>query len=138
MSTRSIIAKENRDGSFTGIYAHFDGYPEHNGQILVNHYINENKIDQLLKLGDISSLGPEIGEKHSFEDRDHKDWCTAYKRDRGEKGTNASHYKNLDEVFNVDRGQDYVYIWRRGNGITGSWNGYTYNQKSVDLAKFKS
>ena len=141
MSTRSVIAKENRDGTFTGIYCHWDGYPNHNGNILVNHYANEQTIDQLLKLGDLSKLGNEIGEKHPFENLDetkYKNWCRAYGRDRGEKGTNATLYENIDDVFDVDRGQDYVYIWRRGNGITGSWQCYEYNKNPVDLAEFKS
>ena len=140
MSTRSIIAKENADGTFTGIYCHWDGYPEHNGSILINHYTDDQKINQLLKLGDLSILGSEIGEKHPFESPDkskYVNWCKAYGRDRGEKHTKATRYKNFDAVFNADCGQDYVYIKRQGNGIAGTWQCYDYNKKSVNLSEFK-
>ena len=38
MATRSVIGIVNLDKSITGIYCHYDGYPENNGKILLNHY----------------------------------------------------------------------------------------------------
>lgn len=67
MATRSHIGKQLPDGSVRFIYCHFDGYPEHNGQILVEHYKDESKVDQLLELGDLSMLRPEIGEEQDFD-----------------------------------------------------------------------
>ena len=99
MATRSTIARENADGTFTSIYCHWDGYPENNGRILVNHYQDECKIDQLIKLGDLSSLESEIGSKHDFDDDSHENWCKAYGRDRGEKNTAAKLYKTIYDVF---------------------------------------
>lgn len=133
MSTRSIIAKENADGTLTGIYCHNDGYPDHNGAILVYNYTNEHKIDQLMKLGDLSFLGPEIGEKHAFDIYNNK-WCTAYSRDRGEQGTNAIRYKNLEEIFERNQGQSYIYIWDQ---TCRKWNCYTADQTPVSLADIK-
>ena len=60
MSTRSYIAEELPNGKYKVIYCHFDGYLEHNGEILINHYQNRNKLERLLGLGDLSSLDKNI------------------------------------------------------------------------------
>lgn len=88
MSTRSYICKENPDGSYFGIYCHYDGYPEYNGAILAEYYSTREKVEELLQLGDISSLHEDIappeGVQHSWESP-----CPgvviAYHRDRGEE-----------------------------------------------------
>ena len=46
MATRSFIGKLNKDDSITGIYCHFDGYPEHAGRILIDNYLTEQQVDQ--------------------------------------------------------------------------------------------
>ena len=84
MATRSSISIRNEDGTYTGIYAHWDGYLSNNGRILEQHYTNEEKIRQLMALGSLSSLRPEIGERQDFNQPTSKDWCLAYGRDRGE------------------------------------------------------
>ena len=89
MSTRSYIAKELEDGSVRYIYCHFDGYVEHNGRILVDHYSDSDKVNQLLDLGDLSYLSEEIGEKQDFNQPTSRTWCLAYGRDRGEHGVGA-------------------------------------------------
>ena len=38
MSTRSHIGIWNEDGSLDVIYCHRDGYPAHNGAVLLHHY----------------------------------------------------------------------------------------------------
>ena len=108
MSTRSYIGIRNTDGTVDYIYCHFDGYPEHNGKILTKHYTNINKINELLKLGDLSVLGEDIGEQQSFNNRI-SGCCLAYGRDRGETNTEM---KNGDfhELIN-DMMIDYVYVW---------------------------
>lgn len=136
MATRSLIGKENANGTVTAIYCHNDGYPEYNGEILVNYYTTETKIDKLLDLGDLSSLGSEIGEKHSFDDRSHDNWCTAYGRDRGEVNIEAIIYDSFEDFLNEDRGQNYLYIWRQGNS-PGSWFCYDYSKNPIDLTKFQ-
>ena len=57
MSTRSRIAIEKQDGTVESIYCHFDGYLSNNGEILQNHYSTKDKMEKLIELGDISSLG---------------------------------------------------------------------------------
>lgn len=110
MSTRSLIGKTNPDGSVTYIYCHFDGYPEGVGKTLSLHYQDAAKVDALLALGDISSLGEEIGTKHSFNDRPAGE-TTAYGRDRGEKGTEAKTVSSPEAFRETSSWTEYWYLY---------------------------
>jgi hypothetical protein len=93
MSTRSLIGLLNADKSVTHIYCHFDGYPDGVGQTLLDHYTDFRKIKELIALGDLSILGSEIGERHSFDGHHNNEvastWCLAYGRDRNEAEARA-------------------------------------------------
>lgn len=80
MGTRSFIAYQTATG-ITGIYCHYDGYLAHNGKLLRCYYRYPKKVTQLIALGNISSLAPDIGTKHDFKDRP-EDQTTFYHRDR--------------------------------------------------------
>ena len=108
MATRSYIGVRNTDSSVDYIYCHFDGYPEHNGKILTEHYSNINRVNELLKLGDLSVLGQFIGEKMDFDKRI-QDTCLAYGRDRGESNVGMKN-SGYDELI-TDRNVDYVYVF---------------------------
>jgi hypothetical protein len=98
MGTRSTIALEYADGTVEQVYCHWDGYLEHNGQILLKHYSNPFILRDLIDLGDISSLKSTIGTKHAFSQFELRaeevagfkllteNMCTFYGRDRGETG----------------------------------------------------
>ena len=143
MGTRSRIAIANSDGSFTSIYCHWDGYPEGVGATLLKHYTTYAKVRELMALGDLSSLGDEIGEKHDFESRGYHDWCKAYGRDRGETGIEAETSPHLEALFLLTQqcGGEYVYVfsngsWKVGEGGVG-WFGMPASaapSKLVDLA----
>jgi hypothetical protein len=123
MATRSAIGMQNKDGSVTAVYCHWDGYPEHNGAILLEHY-GRGRTRKLLALGDLSSLGPNIGEKHAFSVYDltpeqrtehdalHRDSCTFYGRDRGETGIDAKTYASITDYMEdfAHAGIDYFYL----------------------------
>ena len=47
MSTRSTIGLERPDGSILCAYSHWDGYPTHNGLILLRNYDTPDKIEAL-------------------------------------------------------------------------------------------
>lgn len=117
MATHSIIGKLNPDNTVTFIYCHYDGYYKGGvGQKLDEHYQDENKINQLLELGDLSTLGEEIGYQQKFDDRKThvKEFCLAYGRDRGEDDVDAQSI-SLDEYLKEDvRGEDYKYLYRDG------------------------
>lgn len=117
MGTRSTIALEYADGTVDQVYCHWDGYLSHNGQILFDHYKDPFKLRGLIDLGDISSLGPGIGEKHSFDDASTYEDTTFYGRDRGETGVSAKRFKDFEDYKANHQYEEYEYILRRD----GNW-----------------
>lgn len=125
MATRSFIGKLLKDGSITGIYCHHDGYPEGVGSVLQENYTDLGKLDQLLQLGSISTLGAEIGEKHNFSSRS-PGWTTAYHRDRGDSMDPPLEYSDVVELIkNV--GSDIGVAWAYVFHYDG-WRHYKLNQ----------
>jgi len=92
MATRSRIAIEDKEGLITSIYCHWDGYPNGVGRTLLDHFQDRKKVKELILLGDISSLSPELktDQPHSF-DCPTGGVTVAYHRDRGEDYSNAHH-----------------------------------------------
>lgn len=118
MSTRARIGIVNADKSVTSIYTHSDGYIEHHGPILLNHYNTEAKIRGLLKLGNLSVLGKELGKKHDFNTQYdvYPDWCKAYKRDRGDKLELAKN-KTVALFEEMCRNSDQEWMYLFNNGV---------------------
>lgn len=129
MATRSTIALEFADGTVDQIYAHWDGYLSHNGRILLESYMDPFKVQQLIELGSLSVLTPEIGVKHPFdnphrygtvEHQAFKDefasMCVFYCRDRGEDLaiTRLASFSDYEE--NGQR-EEYNYIMRNIDGV---------------------
>lgn len=123
MATRSRIGKMMSDGNVKSIYCHFDGYPNHNGKILKEHYTDESKIDQLIELGDLSYLGNEIGEKQDFNNISNPNWCKAYGRDRDEENTQAE-ISTFTEMLT----EQYSYVYD-----SGQWRCFDYKGKEIML-----
>jgi len=118
MATRSAIAIMHGERA-KSVYCHWDGYPEYVGYILQNFY-DSTKTNQLISMGDLSSLGANIGEQHDFDERvDSESFadtrCTFYTRDRGEETTWKS-FGSLDEMVDHYKGSwcEYIYIMRDG------------------------
>jgi hypothetical protein len=112
MATRSSIAYKTAEGKVVAIYSHWDGYPAGVGATLLEHYQAAYKIGKLVQMGDISSLGAEIGEKQDFDDRSTQkdEWTLFYGRDRGETGVDPREYETIaDWIAGV--GQEYNYLW---------------------------
>jgi hypothetical protein len=97
MATRSRIAIENESGIVNSIYCHFDGYVDGVGKTLFNHYDKE-KLQKLIELGDISSLG------ESTED------TVAYCRDRGED-LNSTSYLDVEGLFELGFGSSVEFVY---------------------------
>lgn len=113
MATRSTIALEYADGTVDQIYCHWDGYLDHNGKLLLAHYQDPFKLQQMMQLGDLSSLHPEIGTQHDFDDREASDGqCTFYGRDRGETGIEARRFKDFKDYVDNHQYEEYEYILR--------------------------
>jgi hypothetical protein len=99
MGTRSTIALEFADGTVQQIYCHWDGYLEHNGQILLKHYSNPFKLRDLIDMGAISSLCATIEATKE----------TAYHFSRGEELV-INKFKDIEEYYKECQGEEYDYI----------------------------
>ena len=136
MGTRSMIAIQNPyNKTVRAVYCHWDGYLEHNGAILQKHYSNSPKVNNLIALGDISSLRPEIGEKHAFSrletpmddeayDKLYGNMTTFYTRDRGED-TPFKVFKTVAEAEEHYGWSDYFYCFKYSKADdyqSGEWH----------------
>ena len=105
MATRSLIGIK-LDNIVKTIYCHWDGYPEHNGQLLMNNYTSPSAVFDLLELGDLSSLAETPAT------------CKAYHRDRNEPyGMVEARDVDPDQLMSVgnDYGVNYVYVYNDEN-----------------------
>jgi hypothetical protein len=132
MGTRSRIGVMHGD-KVKSVYCHWDGYLEHNGAILQEHY-NSSKANFLVALGDLSSLRPELGEKHAFSQFElpaeeveafkaqTENWCTFYGRDRGETGTEWKVANTFEEFLEQadNCGAEFYYIMKDGEWYVGT------------------
>jgi hypothetical protein len=114
MATRSCIAVEHCNGAVSEIYCHSDGYLEGVGETLLLFYNTTALVSNLVKLGDISSLGEHAQKGSTF----------AYMRDKGEVNCEArlhSSVENFKLQFNdstnrLAYGYEYMYLLTRKHG----------------------
>jgi len=102
MATRSLIGIKLDNEIVKIIYCHWDGYPEHVGELLVHDYNTPALITELMELGDLSSLDTTPAT------------CKAYHRDRNEPwGMVEPRDIDVNELGTLanDYGVDYVYIY---------------------------
>jgi len=104
MGTRSTIALEFADGTVEQVYCHWDGYLEHNGRILAEHYMDPFKVKELVALGGFSSLSETV--KATAE--------TAYTQ-RGEDLT-IEKFKDFADYVANHQYEEYEYILRNVDG----------------------
>ena len=112
MATRSNIAYKTPEGKIRSVYCHWDGYPAHNGEMLVRNYQQARKIAQLIEMGSLSSLSEDVfptpNSEHSFETPE-EGVCVFYGRDRGETGQEAREYADIPSW--IDDMEEYAYLW---------------------------
>jgi len=124
MATRSLIGMNLDNGITKIIYCHWDGYPEHNGQLLVNEYTSPSAVLELMELGDLSSLDATPAS------------CTAYHRDRKEPwGMVEPRDVNTSELMSVgsDYGVNYVYVYNENN----EWDCFKIDGTQIDILSGK-
>lgn len=146
MATCSAIVRKNKDGSYTGIYCHWNGYPSENGKDLLNHFQTDEKVDSLIALGNISSLNQfvtpdpnrptavsnspyrkiDLSKPHSF-DNPYNDTVVAYHRDRGGAFNQYKDESLIGLLNKIDH--EYAYVWE-----DGKWEvwGYDYQGESLE------
>ena len=104
MGTRSTIALEYADGTVEQVYCHWDGYLEHNGQILARHYMDPFKVRDLINLGGFSSLDTTVEATA----------VTAYTQ-RGET-KRVEKFIDYEDYVDNHQYEEYDYILRQVDG----------------------
>jgi len=122
MSTRSLIGICDKEGHCKAIYCHWDGYIEYNGVVLNEFYNTAEKVEELLALGNISSLGekpnPDPTCVHNF-DTPQKGVTVAYHRDRGEELQPATEYETFSalEKDGETSWAEFLYVFDMNTGM---------------------
>ena len=140
MATRSVIGVMHGD-KCKAVYCHWDGYLEGVGKTLLEHY-NSAKANNLVALGDISSLGSEIGEKHDFDVRFTsgaigENWTKFYGRDRGETDVGFKVFQDYDELLDFADGTlaEFYYIMKDGVWYVADYDNRELRVLADELAK---
>lgn len=128
MATRSAIGIKHGD-RVKGIYAHWDGYIEHNGVILQEFYSDSVIVNKLIATGDVSSLGATVGEKIDFDTRWSDDQyikvgethvspqCIFYGRDRNEVDAVFKSFDSEDSFVDYYDGSGAEFYYLFDNGV---------------------
>jgi hypothetical protein len=137
MGTRSAIGIKHGD-VVKAVYCHWDGYLEHNGLILAKFYNDSIKLNKLISMGDLSSLGASIGEQQNFNDYREvntleETWCKFYKRDRGEENVDFKTFESEDDYLsNFDMGVEFHYLFKDGKWYYSDY-GRDFKELEVDV-----
>lgn len=114
MSTHALIIAKLSNSVYGSIHLQYDGYEEHAGRILNTHYNNQTKIDALIALGDISTIGYDPVIRKT--DKAPSDmYCESYHFDRNEPWESCKYslsvsLDKIKEMYGADE-YEYVYIW---------------------------
>ena len=120
MSTRSTIAVKQDDGSVKAIYCHYDGYPTGVGMFLTRFYNSAFEANQMIAMGNMSTIGASIGDKVDFNSfTDFGKQCVFYGRDRKEQYSEARTYASVTEWVDSigDAAENFGYIFQNGKWI---------------------
>ena len=109
MSTNSLVAYLNEDGSVVTSYVHYDGYSTGVGEMLLENY-NTDKCarDLATTLGYASSLRETVAASH--ENRANSDEAVVY-----------SDYHEFEEYIRENSHLEYVYVWDSTKVVGGKW-----------------
>jgi hypothetical protein len=121
MATRSCIGIKHGE-RIKAIYCHYDGYLGHVGLALNTYYQDSIKVNKLISQGDMSGIGADIGEQHSFDyAKDYLDdgiarECTFYGRDRQEEGVEFKSFDSEEAFLDYFDGSgcEYYYLYDHG------------------------
>jgi len=138
MGTRSRIGYELPDHSVVSVYCHWDGYVEHNGKILVEHYLNRDDVKELIDGGSMSSLRTEQlwvtaavrDEEGKIVEDENGEWIYSPTRDpqplyHSERGEEVSiQHTSFDEFVSGDLGgEEYAYLY----DLNDNWKAFKIN-----------
>lgn len=136
MGTPSTIGLRHINGIIDSIDCHWDGYLCHNGYILENFYETADKVNQLMKLGDLSSLGymgvypekitPEMEAKSIQGDMKLLDYIKSYARDFDDDKI-LRHFDSEEEFLKYPF--DDIYLFEESEN---KWY-YIHDNRSIPL-----
>jgi hypothetical protein len=136
MSTRSRIGIETPNGSIYSVSCHWDGYLSYTGACLFSHYQDEGKVRELIELGDMSSIGPNIHPigPHSYDNKE-KDVVVFYSRDKGYVECETTISDNREDFMQLacDSWGEFVYLFSNGE-----WLYSELTDENIENTKFYS
>lgn len=139
MSTNASITLKTKDNKYKSVYLHHDGYIDGAGYVLKKYYPTYEKVDQLLNLGNLSSLGrtpiddPKLWDMDYWMELFHSSMnnpyshpverpdnlkCRTYKG-RGDEGEEALIVDNLGDINYYE----YNYLFEDGKWYLIDGNG---------------
>lgn len=125
MGTRSRIGYELPDHTVVSVYCHWDGYVEHNGRILVEHYQNREDVKELIDGGSMSSLrtSQTWNSRYELNGIDEnaeytRDPQPLYHTERGEE-IDIMH-SSFDQFISDNCGEEYAYLF----DLNGTWKAF--------------
>ena len=125
MSTNAAIGMTMPDGTIKAVYLHWDGYIKDGGagETLAEHYKDRAKVENLISLGFLSSLGakvdPDPASPHSWSNPQ-PGVTVAYHRDRKERLQPAVEFKDKDSFAEEAKGcllAEYAYLFEDGHWL---------------------
>ena len=111
MSTNSLVAYLNEDGSIVSSYVHYDGYATGVGEMLLENYnLRVLARDLAEKLGYASCLRETVAASH--EDRANSDEAETYES-----------YEDFEEYIRECSHLEYVYVWdfHKDEWLVATW-----------------
>lgn len=111
MSTNARIGIKVNGIKMLSIYSHWDGYPNWVGVRLLKYFNTEEKVKELLSMGDVSIMGDKIGVKtefSSFNSRENSQ-CLFYNRDRDETTEAIVH-----DIGDMNYHYSFTYLFKNG------------------------
>lgn len=151
MATRSRIGIELPTGEVKSVYCHWDGYPSYRIPLLLEHYSEREKVEQLIELGSICSLrtrlAPNDGEIHQCcelingklysKDNDAKDVTIAYARDMMQGDFVTVNIEENREAFRIGDVEEYGYLFTLDNEWLYVKGEYPENSQFMKATDFK-
>lgn len=119
------------------VYCHWDGYPEHNGRVLIEHYQNLDDIKELIDGGSMSSLrtthlwvtAAVRDENGKIVENPDGSWVMSPTRDpqplyHSERGEEVSvQHTSFDQFVSGNSDEEYAYL----HDLNGNWKAYKIN-----------
>lgn len=109
--TTSMIGIELADGTVKAIFCYSDGYPHGVGDVLARSYTSRMEAEKLIALGNLSSIGDEIGKAHG--DARPEGQCHAYGRDMHRDGEESETFESIADLAAKRSSIDCLYVFTR-------------------------